>query len=127
MAPFEIKVNVQVDLSDSVKAFILQVMGGNVAVQPSPTTTTTAKAPAATTTTTAKAPAATTTTTAKASEGSSEYTAAEVRKIMAPRLNEHRAAIKAELSALGCESVSTMDAALYDDFVAFLETLSAAE
>jgi hypothetical protein len=134
-----LQININIDFSENTKLFITSLFSqGLSAKAPVATTTaatTTTKAPAATTTekpvtTTTKAPVATTTeklvtTTTKApvQATNSEYTDADVRKVMATKLDDFRAEIKEKLDEFGVKNVSTLDPSNYAAFVDFLNSL----
>lgn len=58
-----------------------------------------------------------------AAEESSSLDIAEVRVLLASKIQAHRAAIKAKLTELGADNLTKLDSSRYEDFSAFLNTL----
>lgn len=147
MKTLKVKVNVNVSLSSETMDFISLLMTGKVAelpekVKAEPVEKKETKAPVEATKPvaqqvvkpTAVESAKTTpppptkavesakpTESAKQSDG--EHTLEEVRTLLGEKVNDHRAAIKEKLTALGAKNVSTLEPQNYDEMYNFLFAL----
>ncbi len=146
MKTLKVKVNVNVSLSSETMDFISLLMTGKVAdlpekVKAEPVEKKETKAPVEATKPVAQQVAKpvevakTTPTptkvvetvkpveTVKSSDG--KHTLEEVRTLLGEKVNDHRAAIKEKLTALGAKNVSTLEAQNYDEMYNFLFGLKA--
>ena len=119
MEPFKFSVdfNVNVKLQDDVKQLLEKLLSSAPAAPapaPAPTTT----APAAPAPTTAPAAPA-----APAAPTNNELSINDVRKLLAEKVNEHRAEIKDKLTELGAPSVTKLNKSKYQELFDFLNTL----
>lgn len=127
MEPIKVSVNVTVDFSEGVKAFVAGLMSGVKQSTSKPAATTKPAAPAK--------PAAPTKPAAPAPEAPAQEPASEqaqeatsitiedVRKALSEKVNNHRNEIKDKLSELGAPSVTRLGQDKYQDMYNFLIAL----
>ena len=131
MEPFKFSVdfNVNVKLQDDVKQLLEKLLSSAPAAPapaPAPTTTAPAAPAPAPTTTAPAAPAPTTAPAAPAAPAAptnNELSINDVRKLLAEKVNEHRAEIKDKLTELGAPSVTKLNKSKYQELFDFLNTL----
>lgn len=135
METIKVSVDVNINFSESAKAFLSGLFGQQPkpAAQPIPTQSTQSK-PAAQPVPTQSAQPAKTQVSAKpvasapaapapSTPASSAIKIDQVRKALAEKVNDHRAAIKAKLEELGAPSVTKLDSTKYEEMYNFLTQL----
>lgn len=136
MEPIKISIDVNLNVSESAKAFFVALFGGcqcNIPVEPvdaTPSVTQAAKPaptqPAAPVKTSEpakpaqSAPAAPAPSTPAAGP---KHTLDELRKELASKVNSHREAIKTKLTAYGAKSLTTLTEDKYNEMFDFLTSL----
>lgn len=141
MEPIKVSVDVNVDISESAKAFITAIFAkSSTTAHEAPATSakpaheapaTTAKSASEAPATTAKpAPEAPATSAKPATPAPTPtptpthaITIEDVRKALSEKVNAHRNEIKDKLSALGAPSVTKLDSSKYDEMYNFLKSL----
>ena len=118
MEPIQIHVSVELILSQAVKDFFSSVVLNHTATSAAPAAP--AAAPVAAP---APAPAAPAPATAPATAAPADVTIEDVRKVLASKVANHRAEIKAKLEELGAPSVTKLDPEKYPEMLNFLNTL----
>ena len=122
----EILVKVQIELSDSTKAFVQGLFSRTESTKPVETAKAIAEQKP---TETAKAvvdPQPTTKAVAT-QKATSAVTIEEVRRLLATKVNDHRSAIKTKLTELGAANVTTLAEEKYDAFYGYLKSLEDAK
>lgn len=133
METIKVSVDVDINFSESAKAFLSGLFGQQPkcntevtkveqpkpAAQPVPTQS----AQSANTQEPAKPAASAPAAHAPSTPASSAIKIDQVRKALAEKVNDHRAAIKAKLEELGAPSVTKLDPAKYDEMYNFLTQL----
>lgn len=104
MEPIKVEVSIELNLSEDSKKFITALFAGQLQQQSKP------QAPKP------EAPVA-------PAEQKSKLTIEDVRKVLASKVNEHRAEIKEKLDELGAPSVTKLDPAKYQELYDFLDAL----
>lgn len=128
MEPIKVSIDVTLDFSENAKSFLASIlMQNNCACNPLST-----EVPSEQPVVECEAPAATEEPAVKPSEQSTakpetptkpSVTIEDVRKVLQAKVNDHRAAIKEKLSALGAPSVTKLDESKYQEMYDFLESL----
>lgn len=133
MDTIKISVDVNINFSENAQAFLKSIFGQQpkqnvevASVEPSKPAAQQVPTPSAETAKTQKpagnvssAPAAP----AHSTHASSAIKIDQVRKALAEKVNDHRAAIKAKLEEFGAPSVTKLDPAKYEEMYNFLEQL----
>lgn len=117
MEPIKIEVSVELNLSDDSKKFISALFAGQSQAKPAAPAAPTAQQPKPQVQ--APKPAAP----AAPAEQKSDITIEDVRKVLASKVNEHRAEIKEKLDELGAPSVTKLDPEKYQELYDFLTAL----
>ena len=148
MEPIKVSVDVNVDISESAKAFITALFAKSSTTAHEAPTTSAKPAPEAPATTAKSAPEAPTALAKPAPEAPATsakpapeapatsakpatpaptpthaITIEDVRKALSEKVNAHRNEIKDKLSALGAPSVTKLDSSKYDEMYNFLKSL----
>lgn len=128
MEPIKVSIDVTLDFSENAKSFLASIlMQNNCTCNPVGT-----EAPSEQPVVEREAPATTEEPAVKPSEqpaakpeasAKPSITIEDVRKVLQAKVNEHRAAIKEKLSALGAPSVTKLDESKYQEMYDFLESL----
>lgn len=133
MDTIKISVDVNINFSENAQAFLKSIFSQQpkqnvevASVEPSKPAAQQVPTPSAETAKTQKpagnvssAPAAP----ARSTHASSAIKIDQVRKALAEKVNDHRAAIKAKLEEFGAPSVTKLDPAKYEEMYNFLEQL----
>lgn len=128
MEPIKVSIDVTLDFSENAKSFLASIlMQNNCACNPVGT-----EAPSEQPVVEREAPAITEEPAVKPSEqptakpeisAKPSITIEDVRKVLQAKVNDHRAAIKEKLSALGAPSVTKLDESKYQEMYDFLASL----
>ena len=122
MEPIKINVNVELNLSEDVKAFIVSIVSNATAIapvaKPAPAVNKpTATAPASEAKPTATAPAS------AVSTSVAPISIDQVRRALATKVADHREEIKDKLNSLGAPSVTKLEPSKYAEMLEFIENL----
>lgn len=122
MEPFKFSIdfNVNVKLQDDVKQLLEKLLSSAPAAPATLATLATPAAPAAPATPATPTPTAPA---APAAPTNNELSINDVRKLLAEKVNEHRAEIKDKLTELGAPSVTKLNKSKYQELFDFLNTL----
>lgn len=128
MEPIKISIDVNLNVSESTRAFFVNLFGGNQSNKPLTRVDTTPAPtqPAASAPTlepVKTAPSAPVAPAPSTPVSTPAHTIDELRKALASKVNVHRAAIKAKLQAYGAESLTTLAKENYNEMYDFLASL----
>lgn len=121
----EILVKVQIELSDSTKAFVQGLFSRPESAKPAEATKAVAEQkPTEVTKAVAEQKPAEVTKAAASEKASTAVSIEELRKLTVSLAETHREEIRAKLKALGATSVSTLDKAKYPEYHKFILSIS---
>jgi hypothetical protein len=123
MEPIKISVDVTVNLSESVKAFLSALACTTAKSEPTPVVAAKSEPTPAVATKSEPTPAVATKSEPTPAVATKSITIEDVRKVLSEKVNDHRSEIKNKLTELGAPSVTKLDQDKYQEMYNFLISL----